>query len=301
MTVAPASTADAAPAVVLPKPDDPRLRKPIILIGTERSGTTWLGCAFREHPDLAIMWEPRHIWSHGHYLKPHERLTADDATPSGIRWIREQFLKQVIAQGRQRISEKTPINTLRVPYVHAAFPDAKFLFLVRDGRSVVRSTAEIAASGVRKGSIIKRMKHVPLLDWPFYVPRYVDAMRQKFLGGELGHFGARPPGWKQWVAEGDRDVTTAKVWSTSVNTARADLANIDHLFFRYEDLVRDPATTRKQIYDFCELAPSAEMDAVLDTAKPDRVDAWRNELDDDTLARIKPHLIGTLNSFGYEW
>lgn len=55
--------------------------RPIIFVGTHRSGTTWMGDEFSRHPDLAYAVEPRHIWSWSHQSLGDDRLTSEHATP----------------------------------------------------------------------------------------------------------------------------------------------------------------------------------------------------------------------------
>ena len=54
---------------------------PIILIGTHRSGTTWLGQVLSRHSSLAYWVEPRYVWSWGNNYKPDDVLTKINAKP----------------------------------------------------------------------------------------------------------------------------------------------------------------------------------------------------------------------------
>ncbi|HEV3471638.1 MAG TPA: sulfotransferase, partial [Actinomycetota bacterium] len=40
---------------------------------------------------------------------------------------------------KHRLLDKTPRNALRVPFVDALFPDARYIYLQRDGRENVNS------------------------------------------------------------------------------------------------------------------------------------------------------------------
>ena len=95
---------------------------PVILVGTQRSGTTWLGDLFALHPRLAYWPEPRHVWTWGNSYKPDDVLTEADARPVVVRHIRSVFERFVRRHGKDRLVEKTPSNCLRVPFVHAVFP-----------------------------------------------------------------------------------------------------------------------------------------------------------------------------------
>ncbi|MBK7216095.1 MAG: sulfotransferase [Candidatus Promineofilum sp.] len=54
-----------------------------------------------------------------------------------------------------RLLEKTPENCLRLPFLQALFPDARVLFLVRDGRANVHSLLE----GWRQPRPLSRLPH----------------------------------------------------------------------------------------------------------------------------------------------
>lgn len=111
------------------------LERPIIILGSVRSGTTLLGNILKEHPEVAYWEEPKHIWRHRHAYRRHDVLTAADATPAVRRYITTQFARFLEASGKQRLVEKTPSNCVRVPFVRAIFPDAQFIHLIRDGRA----------------------------------------------------------------------------------------------------------------------------------------------------------------------
>lgn len=111
------------------------LDRPVIILGSVRSGTTLLGNVLKLHPDLCYWEEPKHIWRHRHAYRRHDVLTAADASPAIQRYITNQFVAYLTASGKSRFVEKTPSNCLRVPFIQAIFPDALFIHLIRDGRA----------------------------------------------------------------------------------------------------------------------------------------------------------------------
>jgi len=281
------------------------VKPPIILIGTMRSGTTWLGETFSRHPDLAYWPEPRHVWSWGHAYRPDYLLSAEDATPRIKRHIRKTFEDFVESRGAERFMEKTPSNCLRVPFIHKIFPEARIILIVRDGRAVIRSSREIARRGMPVGSIRSRALATPIWEWPAYAPRAASAIWRKVTRRPLNYWGPRPPGWKRWVREGPREVALAKVWSATITRAVEDVRALPEssaIEFRYEDLMRDPAPIMRRVVDFCEL-PGADdlVDEVVRSADASRADKWRREFDQETLDRIRPHMEPTLRWLGYEW
>ena len=278
---------------------------PIILIGAHRSGTTWLGDALSRAPGVAYWVEPRHIWTRGNAYRPDDVLAAKDATPRVAGAIRRRFAQFVSFHNAHRFAEKTPSNCLRVPFVHAVFPEAKVLLLVRDGRSVLRSTSEIQDKGVPGGRILQRMAQVPVWEWPAYGFQLGDALLAKALKRPLRYWGPRPPGWKEWVGADDRDVMLAKQWVGCVRAAVRDARSLPEgvvLEMRYEDILKDAKVWAERIAEFCELdAPGDFVAYVASSARPELADRWRGALDEGTLARVRPHMEPTLKELGYEW
>jgi hypothetical protein len=131
------------------------LDRPIFLIGCGRSGTTILGNTLARHPDVTYLNEPRQLWSRvvaeadiwsAQASRNAGRLVLDASacTPGRRRSLERVFLRETRATGRPRLVEKLPINAFRLGFLGAAFPDARYLVLLRDGIAVARSIARFA-------------------------------------------------------------------------------------------------------------------------------------------------------------
>ena len=83
------------------------------------------------------------------------RLTAADATPEAVAalyaalapQLRDRAGRPPAAGAAPRLLEKTPKNALRIPFLAAAFPEARFIFLHRDPRQNLASIIEAWQSG----------------------------------------------------------------------------------------------------------------------------------------------------------
>jgi hypothetical protein len=278
---------------------------PIILIGTQRSGTTWMGDVFARHPRLAYWPEPRHVWTSGNSYRPDDVLTAADARPSVTRRIRAIFDRFVEERGKDRLVEKTPSNCLRMPFIRAIYPDAKMILIVRDGRSVMRSTGAILEQGVPGNRIVSRALETPLWEWPAYIPRAASTIYRKVARKPLAFWGPRPPGWRDWVRNDPREVILAKQWAATISRAIEDgLAQPPELFFqyKYEEFMARPRENMERLLDFCQLENAGDViEFVTATADPARQHKWKDEIDEGTLDLVRPHMEPTLNRLGYEW
>jgi len=124
-------------------PQMKKVEKPIFILGTGRSGTTILGLLMSMHKEVGFLNEPKALW---HSVNRHEDLIgsytmedahyfldASDADDDQKKDIHKLFGAYLRSTFSQRVVDKYPELIFRVPYVKALFPDAKFLFLVRNG------------------------------------------------------------------------------------------------------------------------------------------------------------------------
>lgn len=281
---------------------------PIILLGAHRSGTTWLGEVFSKHPVLAYWVEPRHVWTWSNAYTPDDILNESHATPRVQRHIRRTFGKYVDRRDASRLCEKTPSNLLRIPFIRAVYPDAKLIMIVRDGRSVLRSTDEILSRGVPVSQIARRAVRTPLPEWPAYAGAAWGALKRKVTGEKLKYWGPRPPGWSEWVGAEHPDVILARQWAGCVSRALDDAERIERegqepvLTFRYEDMMASPREVATSICEHCELVlPGPIIDEAERSADASRANKWREALDQETLDRVRPHMEPVMSGLGYTW
>lgn len=124
----------------------PRLKKvvkPVFILGTGRSGTTILGMVLSMHKGAGYLNEPKALW---HKIYPFEdligsyslknanyRLNSTDATPAIKERAHRLFGAYLRASFSSRVVDKYPEMIFRTPFVQEIFPDAKFVFIVRNG------------------------------------------------------------------------------------------------------------------------------------------------------------------------
>ncbi|MFT6835697.1 MAG: hypothetical protein ACJA0H_001737 [Francisellaceae bacterium] len=120
-----------------------KVEKPIFILGTGRSGTTIFGVTLGIHEDVGFLNEPKALWSH---LFSNEDLIGSYQKTVGNYFLNEKDVSLDLKKKAHRIFghylrfslssrvvDKYPELIFRVPFVKAIFPDAKFLFLYRNG------------------------------------------------------------------------------------------------------------------------------------------------------------------------
>ena len=148
---------------------------PIFIVGADRSGTTLLRVMLVQHPDIAIppeshfvprLWRRRRRYAkRGLLTKPARFLEALEAEPRFRKWklpigaVREElstgrsgtfvdalaapFRAYARTQDKQRWGDKTPSYAEHVALLDRLWPDAQFIHVIRDGRDVALSVADL--------------------------------------------------------------------------------------------------------------------------------------------------------------
>lgn len=126
-----------------------KVGKPIFIIGTGRSGTTILGIVLSMHRKVGFLNEPKALWASvfpkddlvGSYqTEPgYYRLDEAHATPEVVMAAHKLYGAYLRTTFSERIIDKYPEMVFRVPFLRKIFPDARFLFLVRNGWDTCQS------------------------------------------------------------------------------------------------------------------------------------------------------------------
>ncbi len=230
------------------------VKKPIFILGTGRSGTTILGIVLSMHREVGYLNEPKAIW---HLIHPHEdvignysqndakyRLTAEDATDQMQRRAAQMFGAYLTTTRSERLVDKYPELIFRVDFVRALFPDARFIFLVRNGWDTSQS---IATWSKRLGVHRNGEKH----DWWGVEDRKWRLMVEQLVGTDpvlseiadkIKHFERHlDRAAVEWIVTMQEGIRLMEV---SPDCTR---------LVRFEDLTAKPDETLSGLCEFCEL------------------------------------------------
>ena len=231
-----------------------RIEKPVFILGTGRSGTTILGIVLSMHRDVGFLNEPKALW---HSIYPYEdligsysrgtahyRLNETEATHKIVKNAHRLFGAYLAATFSTRVLDKYPELIFRVPFVKSIFPDAKFIFLVRNGWDTC-SSIKYWSERLGKNDGAKT------LDW-----WGVDRRKWKYLVEQLvpEHPDLAPyaESMKKWTKQSDM---AAVEWIATMREGMRLVEEYpnDVLRVNYEDLCSNTYKELSRMVEFLEL------------------------------------------------
>src|SRR5215213_4253731 len=205
--------------------------------------------------------------------RSHRDLVASDATPWLAARLRRFFERRMAAQARPVFLHHVT-GWPRAGLVHAVFPEARFIHVVRDGRAVANSLLQ--ASWWTGGT-----------------------------GPSNWDFGPLPePYAKEWEVSGQSYVLLAGLsWKLldAFEAARRAIPCSQWLEVRYEDVLADPRGQIAVMLEFLGLRWTSNFEAGFSRYmfETGRREAFRRDLDADNLALLDQSLAGHLRAHGY--
>lgn len=269
-----------------------RLDRPVFIIGAPRSGTSMLYAILREHSAFAH-WpgEAHEVWERDYHpaLRGWESnaLGPGDIEPDAAERIRRSFF--LVTGSRKRLIDKTPRNAPRVGFIDVLFPDARFIYLKRDGRDNTNSLINAWRTPRYRTYALPEPHSIPGVDpkwWKFILY----------------------PGWRD-DTKGPVEVVCAKQWRFSNETALDALARLPQdrwTEVRYEDFIEDPESHTADLMTFVGLSYEDGVRAKAKAAKtkpvnvvtPPELGKWRRE-NPDEIGSVLDILRPTMERMGY--
>jgi hypothetical protein len=245
------------------------------------------------------------IWRHGNKEHPTDEFSRSFATPRVKSFIRNQFEKLRLKRELTHVVEKTCANSLRVEFIDEIFPEAQFVFLVRDGRDVVASAMKRWVAPLDILYIMRKARFVPLADVPHYASRYFINRILQFYSKErkLSFWGPRFEGMKEAVRTKSLLEVCAEQWARCVQKSIEQMRDIESsriYSLKYEDFVRSPASETEALAGFLgvKVVPGGTRRLVSDVS-PKSIGKWRTEFSKNDLRLVEPLIEAAMRKFGY--
>ena len=241
----------------------------VFVVGSPRSGTTFLARAIGSLPGFVDLGEvaPLKAAVPELYGKP------DAEAAQRIRGILI-VTRRLALVGRRRAVEQTPETAFVARAAALAFPEARFVHIVRDGRDVACSLLERGWLSAGRGG-----------------------------GDDAGlPYGARPRFWVETGREQDfaasSDARRAVwAWRRYVSAAREAPGECLHEL-RYERLAADPAGVAADLASFLDVPVDALATSLLG-AHDMSVGRWSRDLSPEDLAEVEEECGDLLQQLGY--
>ena len=268
----PGNAPPVPPAPGAPASRDPVFDRPVFIVSPPRSGSTLLFETLSKAKNLFTIGDESHALIEGvPTLSPADRgydsnqLAGRDATDAVAASLRQRFHEALRDRdgrpgdgaGVIRLLEKTPKNALRIPFLRAVFPEARFIYLHRDPRQVMASMIEGWQSGFFR--MYSQLPGWTGLPWSFLLV----------------------PGWRDLVGQPLGDIV-GRQWECTTQTLLDDLAALPRdrwMVTDYGQFLADPDKEARRISDWAEWEWDRPIDRDLPlsrytTTRPDP-EKWR--------------------------
>jgi hypothetical protein len=228
----------------------------VFIVGSPRSGTTFLAGAIGSVPGFVDLGEVAPVKA------AVPELVSLDPSEAALRLRRTLAVaRRVGLVGTVRPVEQTPELAHLVDVLPLAFPCARIVHIVRDGRDVVAS----------------------LLEKEWLRPAQGGADDAGVAYGTYARFWVEPERREEFERTSDAR-RAAWAWRRYVTAARS--AGAPPFELRYEDLSGDPAATARELASYLD-AREGELATALGRAHRSSVGRYRRDLDEVQLADVE--------------
>jgi hypothetical protein len=240
----------------------------VFVVGSPRSGTTFLAGAIGSVPGFVDLGEVAPVKAAVPELAALEPRQA------------AQRLRRILAIARRvglvgsvRAVEQTPELAHLVDVLPLAYPEARIVHIVRDGRDVVCS----------------------LLEKPWLRPSQAAADDAGIAYGAYARFWVEPERRREFEEASDAR-RAAWAWRRYVTAARSAGTQAHEL--RYEEVAARPEEVAERLAAYLD-APAEPLAAALGRAHASSVGRYRRDLDDEQLADVEAEAGTLLGELGY--
>ncbi len=237
--------------------------QPVIIIGAARSGTNMLRNCLTELDGVGT-WpcdEINLIWRHGNRDFSSDEFSRSQANAKARGYIRRAFKRLARKQKLDFVIEKTCANSLRIAFIDEIFPEAKFIYIVRDGRDASASAVKRWKASIEIPYLLKKIRYTPLSDFPAYVLRFLrNRLKQRNSDeNRQGYWGPRIADLEQNSENYSLAEVCSRQWVGTVKASESAFRSIPEgrvVRTKYEDFIENPAAEMACILSFLEYPSS---------------------------------------------
>lgn len=290
-----------------------RVSEPVIIVGAPRSGTNMLRDVLTALPGMET-WncdEINLIWRHGNISLPHDELTRADARPEVVAYLQRFFRRFAERSKADTVVEKTCATSLRVAFAARVFPEAKFLFIRRDGMDATASAMQRWNAPLALRYTLRKARYVPARDFPVHATEFARRrLRQRFGGTAQAAeaermvdtwWGPKPHDYQRLQEQHALAEVAFIQWQRCVERTREDLASLEQGRSHevvYEEFVQDPVRGLADVLEFLGRSDLMDPEAT-DAVRSTSVGKGRSQLGAETVRSLESIGGKTLTELGY--
>jgi len=222
-----------------------------------------------------------------------------------VDYIQQRFLDIKVRYGADVVVEKTCANSLRVPFVDAVIPDAKYIFIYRDGIDATGSAKERWTAELDIRYILEKVKFVPKMDLPYYGLRYLWARIYRLLSREkrLAFWGPALDQMQSLLQKHTLNEVCALQWQRCIDKSEQAFASMPAdkvLRVRYENFVRQPLDELSRIVKFIGLdIPPDKLAQAVEGVSSRSVGKGRKALGKEEVENLEELIGNSLKRYDY--
>ena len=279
----------------------------VILVGAPRSGTNMLRDVLTSINGV-FTWpcdEINYIWRHGNVGYPSDEIPAERASPAVKNYIQQRFSDIQEKYSANVVVEKTCANSLRVTFVDAVVPSAKYIFIYRDGIDATGSAKERWTAKLDIPYLLEKVRFVPKADLPYYAVRYFWARIYRLISSEkrLAFWGPKLDNMQEILQKHSLNEVCALQWQRCVDKADEALSAMPEgkvIRVCYEDFVQQPGKELGRILEFLgKDVPEADIAEAVKDVSPRSLGKGRKALGESEVANLEKLVGDSLKRYGY--
>jgi hypothetical protein len=279
----------------------------VIIVGAPRSGTNMLRDVLTSIDGLST-WpcdEINYIWRHGNISYESDEIPSSKATLAVQSYIQRCFRDIRKKYDADIVVEKTCANSLRLPFVEQVLPDAKYIFIYRDGIDATGSAKLRWKAKLDIPYILEKVRYVPKTDLPYYALRYLWARLYRLISKEsrLAFWGPSFDGMQDIIKKHTLTEVCALQWQRCIDKSEEAFSKMPEdkvCRVRYEDFVNEPVKELTRILEF--LGKNVELNKIVDAVEgvsANSVGKGRKSLGESEVKNLEVLVGDMLKRYGY--
>lgn len=235
-------------------PQVKKISSPVYIIGTGRSGSTLLGLLLSMHKDVGFLNEPKALWHFvfesediiGNYTQglAFYKLNESQTNNKIVLRLKKLYAMYLSCVFSKRVVDKYPELIFRIEFVKKIFPDAKFLFLQRNGFDTCASTEQwVMKNRVEYKNEIADWWGLNNRKWKLMLEQIIpfSKLLMPFKNEILLLNNQAEMAAVEWIATMEEGIYYQKKYPESI------------LGVKYEELLASPEIVLSKIFSFCHL------------------------------------------------